>query len=313
MIKIARVCQKWFLKGSYKGQEDDGFYMDDKLKNQLDILLKNLLHDWDFTILISGSGEVRVGKSVLAMQIAAYCAYEIVYTYNKNIKWDLDTNFCFDGLKLIKTGHFLGVNHPYSPLIFDEAGADIDSKKIMNRSTQQVLDYMRECGQYNLINILVIPDFFDFPKGIAITRSICLIDVIYYADKNDLFKRGYFNFYSRRQKKKLYLLGKKMLDYSVAKPNLKGTFINFYSVDETKYRQMKMDALKRRDAQHRDKALLQRNGAFYILNQDLNMSHEQIGQRIEQITGIYTPRTTVTDAIAGVLLRKGGDAPDLTH
>lgn len=313
---MARVCHLWFPKGSYFKQKDDGFYIDDKLKNQIDILLKNLPHDWDFTLLISGSGEVRVGKSVLAMLIATYCAYEMTYTYkesrSKDIKWDLETNFCFDGLKLIKTGHFLGENHPYSPLIFDEAGAEVDSKKIMNRSTQQVLDYMRECGQYNLINILVIPDFFDFPKGIAITRSVCLIDVVYYPDKNDMFKRGYFNFYSRRQKKELYLKGKKMLDYSVAKRNFNGTFINFYPIDEKKYRQMKMDALKRRDAQHRDKALIQRNAAFYILNQDLNMTHEKIGQRIEQMTGIYTPRTTVSDAIAGVLLRNKGDVSVLT-
>ncbi|MBI2047013.1 hypothetical protein HYT26_02520 [Candidatus Pacearchaeota archaeon] len=285
--------------------------MDDKLKRQLDILLKNLPHDWDFTILISGSGEVRVGKSVIAMQIAVYCAYEMTYTYakyrSKEIKWDLKTNFCFDGLNLIKTGHFLGANHPYSPLIYDEAGADIDAKKIMNRSTQQIMDYMRECGQYNLINILVIPDFFDFPKGIAITRSICLIDVTYFANQDDLFMRGYFNFYSRRQKKELYLKGKRMLDYMAAKRNFDGRFINFFPIDEGEYRQMKMDALKRRDSQYRDKTLLQRNAAFYILNQELNMTHEEIGRRIEQITAVYTPRTTITDAINGVILAKKGD------
>ena len=302
-----RVCEKWFPKGSYKGQKEDGVYMNEKLKRQLDILLKNLPNDWDFTIIICGSGEVRVGKSVLAMLIACYCTYEMTYTYNKKVKFDLENNFCFSGLSLIKMGKNLGENYKYSSLLFDEAGADMDAKKMMNRSTQTVLDYMRECGQYNLMNIIVLPDFFDLPKSIAITRSVCLIDVVYFANAEDLFVRGYFRFYSRRQKKELYLKGKKMLDYSAAKHNFDGQFINFYPVDEGKYRQMKMDALKKRDAQHRDKALLQRNAAFYILNQDLNMTHEEIGRRIEQITGIYTPQTTVSDAIAGNLIAKRGD------
>ena len=97
-----------------------------------------------------------------------------------------------------------------------------------------------------------------------------------------------------------------MLDYNAAKFNFNGKFINFYPIDEIKYRQMKLEALKRRDAQHRDKALLQRNAAFYMLNQDLGLTHEEIGRRIEQITGIYTPRQTVTDGISGNLLRKSG-------
>ena len=47
------------------------------LKLQLDALIKNVVNDWDFTIIISGSGEVRVGKSTLAAQIATYWTYEM--------------------------------------------------------------------------------------------------------------------------------------------------------------------------------------------------------------------------------------------
>ena len=32
-------------------------------------------------------------------------------------------------------------------------------------------------GKRNLFNFLVIPDFFDLPKGIALNRSVCLIVV----------------------------------------------------------------------------------------------------------------------------------------
>ena len=301
---MARACQDWFPKGTYKRQKDDGFFMDDRLKTQLDILLKNLPNDWDFTIIITGSGEVRVGKSLLAMQIGAYVSYVMNKDYGANTIFNLDNNVCFEGINLIKKGHFLGANHKYSPLVYDEAGADIDSKKILQRGTQIVLDYYRECGQYNLINILVLPDFFDLPKGLAITRSVCLIDVIYYPDKKDIFQRGFMKFYSRRNKKDLYLKGKKMLDYFAAKHNFDCRFIHFWTINEEEYRKRKLLALKKRDSIYRDKALLQRNAAFYLLNHEFNQTQEEIARRIEQITSIYTPRSTVSDAIAGIIIRE---------
>src|SRR3990172_7192942 len=167
---MVRVCCDWFPKGSFPYQKEDGFRMHNLLKAQLDILLKNIINDWDFTIIIAGGGEVRVGKSVLAMQIACYWAYEVERLYHKKILFNLNDNFVFDGDKLIESGNKLGKDFPYSPLIFDEAGADLEGRKIMLASTSSVLDYFRECGQYNLLNILVMPEYFDLPKGIAITR-----------------------------------------------------------------------------------------------------------------------------------------------
>ena len=67
---MARVCIDKYPK-KFSHNIKPGFYMEENLKSQIDILLKNIKHDWDFTILITGSGEVRVGKSVLAMQIAS--------------------------------------------------------------------------------------------------------------------------------------------------------------------------------------------------------------------------------------------------
>ena len=97
----------------------------------------------------------------------------------------------------------------------------------MSQLTQDVLDYYRECGQYNMLNILVLPEYFDLPKGIAMTRSICLIDVYYITDQDAIFRRGFFNFFSKRAKKKLYLKGKRELDYKAAKYDFNGKFPDF--------------------------------------------------------------------------------------
>lgn len=271
--------------------------MDDTLKAQIDILLKNIKNDWDFTLIISGGGEVRVGKSVLALQIAAYWNYMTKKLYGKSSPFDVKQNIVFDGQKLVEKGNYLGKNYSYPVLMYDEAGAELEGRKIMTSVTQNVLDFYRECGQYNLLNILVLPEFFDLPKGIALSRSIFLIDVYYTSSPEGMFERGYFNFYSRRNKKKLYLKGRKELNYNVAPYNFHGNFNDFYPVDEQAYRKAKQEALSRRESHRRNKFQLQRDACWYLLTQEIGWAQEKLSTRMEQLTGIYVARNTVSDGI----------------
>lgn len=297
---MARVCIDWF-------PETDGFYMDDRLKMQLDILLKNITKDWDFTILITGQGEVRVGKSVLALQVCMYWTYEIWKRYNIKNPFTIKDNIVFEGKKLIKQGNLIGQNYKYSTVLFDEAGADLEGKKVLTGSTREVLDYFRECGQYNLLNVLVIPEFFDLPKGIALTRSICLLDVFYTPNEEGIFQRGFFNFYSKRSKKLLYLLGKKELDYSKVKSDFKGVpgrFMNFYPINEAEYRKAKQDALIKRESLKKNKWQIQRDALIYLLagenREDTGKpiyNQTQLAQRMEEMTGIEITSMTIHDVL----------------
>ena len=295
---MARVCTKWFPKGSYHRQKDEGFYMDDLLKQQVDILLKNIKHDWDFTILITGGGEVRIGKSVLGMQIAAYWSYEMKERYDITVPFNVEDNFVLDGKRLIEIGNKLGKNHPYSALIFDEAGADLEGRKIMSGSTQEVLDYYRECGQYNLLNILILPEYFDLPKGIAMSRSICLIDAYTLVDDKGIFKRGYFNFFSRRNKKQLWIKGKKELNYQAYKYNFHGRFFDMYPLDEKKYRQLKQEAMTKRESKRTNKFKVQRDALWFLLNKEVRWTLEEIGRKMEQLTGDFVPKQTINDGLS---------------
>ncbi len=276
--------------------------MDDILKNQIDVLLKNIIKDWDFTIIISGSGEVRVGKSVLAMQIGSYWKEQMKKIHDIEVPFSVKENFVMDGRKLIEVGNRLGQNFPYSPLIFDEAGADLEGKKVMTQLTQDVLDYYRECGQYNMLNILVLPEYFDLPKGIAMTRSICLLDVYYITDQNAIFQRGFFNFYSKRAKKKLYLKGKRELDYKAAKYDFNGKFPNFYPLDEKEYRKLKQESLTKRESKRRNKFQLQRDACWFLLHKEIGWTQAEICKRMEQLTGIYLPSTVASDGISHFIM-----------
>lgn len=291
---MARVCVKWF-------PESNGFFMDDALKENLDICLKNLPRDWDFTILITGEGEVRVGKSVLGMQIACYIAYEMQETYGFKTCFNLDNNFVWHGEKLIDRGHYLGQNFKYSPLLYDEAGADLMTTKVLTGATKFVIDYFRECGQYNLVNILILPDFFDLPKGIALSRSIFLLDVYYRATEEGIFQRGFFKFFSKMSKKFLYINGKKTLDYMCQKPEFYGQFFNFYPIDQVKYRELKQQALlsrkeeKVKASEKKDK--LYRDCCFVYMHQELKMKYSEISDMIEAKTGYRLPPSTIRDGI----------------
>jgi hypothetical protein len=295
-----RVCCEDFPKGSRPRQKEDGFYMEDILKTNLDLLIKNIKDDWDFTILISGGGNVRMGKSVLAQQIAYYIWSEIKRLYGHDNPFNLQDNYSFRGSEHIKKGKALGENYPYSLLIFDEAGSDLESRKVMTKQTRELLDFFRECGQYNLFHILVLPDFFELPKGIAMTRSTCLIDVFTSSDEEGKFVRGYYNFYNKQNKKMLFLKGKKYLDYKAHPYNFHGKFTNFYPLPEAEYRQMKRDALAGRERTAKEqsrefKYLKQRDIAFAKLH-ELGMSYQEISDYFK-LNGISITHQGVNDAV----------------
>lgn len=295
---LVRVCEEWFPLGSYKRQKLPGFPMHIGLKQQLDILIKNITNDWDFTIIITGGGEVRVGKSVLELQIMCYWAYQMWKVHGIEVPFSLEENIVFQWERLIEQGNSLGVKAQYSPLGYDEAGETMEGTKTMSRELKAVRDFLRECGQYNFLNVLVLPEFFDLPKGIAITRSIFLIDVYYVATDEGLFQRGYFRFYSRRQKKKLYLKGKKELNYNAVPYNFQGEFKNFYPIDEEEYRTEKQKALKQRESYKRDKMHMYCALAWDVLVKRFGLKQSEIIKIMEKDYHVHVPKQTISKELS---------------
>jgi hypothetical protein len=282
---MVRVCKKLFPKGKFPYQKKEGYFMHDILKQQLDVYLKNVRDDWDFVIIISGEGEVRVGKSVLAQQIGQYWTQQINEKYNLDIPFNLKDNIVFNGADLIKKGNELGVKHPYSCLIFDEAGADLEGIKAMRYTTQAVRDFLRECGQYNLLTILVLPEYFDLPKGIALSRSSCLINVYWIGDNEGRMNRGFFKYYSRPNKKNLYLRGKKDLNYNAWKQDFFGNFDNVFTLPEKEYRELKRKALKSREKMS-SKELRWREwlrAAVLLLVDVFNLSYRELADKMNEV------------------------------
>lgn len=223
---------------------DKEYWMDTYLKNNLDTLLYNIRDDWDFMLLISGDGMVRVGKSELGQQIAYYVAYSLGTPFTVD-------NICFSGDELREQAHKLPKN---SVLVYDEARGELDSKKLMEKITKGLLDFFAECGMYNHLLILIMPDYFEFPKSIAINRSDVLINVFRKKKEKSLsdgriineYIRGGFQFFDRKSKKKLYIEGKRRFDdYDAATPNFFGEFRKFDVIDRDAYLAKKLAFLRR--------------------------------------------------------------------
>jgi hypothetical protein len=272
---------------------DKEYWMEQRLINDLNTVIHNLPHDWDFVCILTGNGMVRVGKSVLAQQVGYYVAYHIGTPFSIE-------NIVFSGEELIGTAHKLP---PHSVLIYDEARAELDSAKTLEKVSKILRDFFAECGMYNHFIILVLPDFFELNKRIAVTRSDFLINVFkHYEAKNvnniDVleYKRGYFEFYGRDRKKRLYIDGKKAEDdYNIGMKlrNYWGTFKDFRIIDKDEYEKKKL-AFLRRDRTHttkqveREVAILkslcglvsERKASELLSKNGLSLSHGRISQII---------------------------------
>lgn len=228
------------------------YHMDNGLKQVLTSIAYNVPNDWDSIILISGSGMVRVGKSVLAQQVAAFLAGKL------GTKFAIE-NIVFTGSELMEKARKYPKN---SVFVYDEARGELDTKKVMEDITKTLLDFFAECGMYNHVIIIVLPDFFDLPKGIAINRSELLLNV--YRDRSSkkdkqgdeviAFERGFFQGFHRPSKKKLYIKGKKDFNnYDAATRDFYGDFPNIFTVDKEAYEAKKREYLARdRHAEDKD-------------------------------------------------------------
>ena len=152
-------------------------------------------------------------------------------------------------------------------IIYDEAREGLDSKKQMERYTKNLLDFFSQCGNLNLYIFIVLPDFFELPKSIAVVQTMFLIN----CHTKDGFERGYFEFYNRRSKKGLYIKGSRYLDYKSWKPSFKGTFTKFFPIPRKEYEERKTTKLaqlrKRESAsQSRKQAETHRNRCSILID-----------------------------------------------
>jgi hypothetical protein len=202
---------------------ENEFYMDGYLRKGYDKAKSVVTKDWDWVMLIDGIE--GAGKSVLAFQGAKYC----------------DSSFNIDRIAFTPDQFRKAIlsASKYQAVVYDEAYTGLSSRGTMTDVNKVLVAMLAEIRQKNLFVFVVMPSFFDLDKYVAIWRSRGLIHVT--VDK--AYRRGYFSFYNKERKLRLYVNGKKIYSYMKPNPNFRGFFTGHYPIDETEYRRLKSEAL----------------------------------------------------------------------
>lgn len=213
-----KFAEEIFPKGTFPSQQTDGAYLDDTLASNLNILAKKITHDMHFMGVISGHDQVRDGKSTLASHVGSYLTWKINQLHGTNITFT-DKNIVMRASEIEKRSFELP---QYSVVVIDE-GDELTTHG-MKELAVKLKTYFRKCGQLNQIIILILPSFFELPKFYALSRSHFLLDVRFEGE----YERGFFRFYSPKNKKLLYLKGKKEWDYDAQRSDFEGRFFSNY-------------------------------------------------------------------------------------
>lgn len=231
------------------------YYMNERLEKNLR-KIKQIVNKKDRDYVLAIDGDEGSGKSVIGMQVGFFLDPTLT----------LD-RVCMNGNELIRA---VSNAKKGQCIIYDEAYSGLSSRGALSEINHLIVSMMTEMRQKNLFIIIVLPTFFMLDKYVSLWRSRSLIHVYM---KNG--RRGNYAVFNKRQKKYLYLYGKKEYNYNVCKSTFRGRFTDVYVVDEKKYREKHKKALESKDRTTKgEKYMEHRNQLIgYIVNKmDLSLS-----------------------------------------
>jgi hypothetical protein len=213
-----------------KGEFVSEYYLDDRLKDNLDNKIIPSLHKKDKDCIICLDGREGSGKSTLAIQLGKYV--DPTLDLNRIVFSPEDFR---DAILKAKKGQCI---------IYDEAFTGFSSRSSLSPVNRVLVSLAMQMRQKNLFVIIVLPTIFLLDKYMAMFRTRFLIHV--YENKG---VRGYFKIYNSKKKKFLILMGAKTMTYHVKGlwTNFKGRFYGKFALGddsiEKKYRKKKEKAL----------------------------------------------------------------------
>lgn len=304
-------------KGTTNQKEITGFYMDGYLKENMDSIPKFIKNDWDCVGIVSGHGKVRIGKSTIAAQVGYYIAWMLAggqtiteregnkYIFKKNVaptnpvRFNLKENYVYNPDDLMDAAEKLYNKYGKNQvIIYDEGRQGLDSSRAMETINKGMEDFFQECGVYNHIILIVLPNFFKLHEDYAVSRSFFLIDCFH----DEQYRKGYFNFYNERQKEYLYFFGKKKIGisarYNATNPSFWGKYTKWLPFNKEEYNRLKMEALKKKKINRRDKSWkLQRDVLMYAMNKSLNVKYDNIKDYLERFGDLKVSSDMIMEAI----------------
>lgn len=256
-----------------------GYHIGDNLKSKWDKLKDGKLtkHDEDRFYVIDG--REGSGKSLFAMQQAAYIDPTILENEGKKIL----PRICFTPEEfLYAIRHTKSTAGETKAIIFDEAFRGMSSKGSISAVNKKVVQALMEMRQNNLVVFLVSPSFYLLELYPAMMRSNALFHVV----KDRKSKRRIVRIFGFESKAKLYQIGlRKGWGYPIKTSNKVNFFNKYPGGDEFEqaYRKKKRDSLREEGKQEESisKWKVQRTLAIKTLYNLLG-SYEKVSEEIKK-------------------------------
>jgi len=246
---------------------ENSYYMDDRLKKNLDTKVKGQLEKKDKDSFIVIDGREGSGKSTLALQIGKYV--DPTLDLNRIVFSPEDFR---EAILKAKKGQCI---------IYDEAFTGFSSRASLSPINKVLVSLAMQMRQKNLFIIIVMPTIFLLDRYIAMFRAVALIHV--FESKG---QRGYFKLYNFNKKKALLLFGKKTMSYNKkqCRTRFKGRFYGKFAIgDESvdkKYRKKKEIALAESEKNSMSSAQVkykeQRDLFIYLFRKTTKMKYQEI-------------------------------------
>ena len=201
--------------------------MDGFLAKRVIAIQRRLKRQWDFVGIIDG-GE-GAGKTTFAFQLCK----AVDPTFNIDRVCFNEEQFNEQVLKC----------SPGQAICLDEAMNVFFKRTTMSATNILMVRVLAECRKRNLFLLFVMPSFFEMDRYPALHRASCLIHVYTVMNERGDADRGYFRYYDKDKKKKLYLEGRKAMIYNVVKPNFFGRFTKSFPIPDKEYQAKKDEAL----------------------------------------------------------------------
>ncbi len=252
--------------------------MDGRLNNSIEDKVKPKILKKDNDLVWIVDGLEGSGKSVFAMQVAKVL----------DPSFDLE-RVCMSPEEFTKA--ILKAKKGQC-VVFDEAFTGLSSRASLTEINKLLVSLMMEMRQKNLFVIIVMPTFFMLDKYVALFRARGLFHV--YLKRG---KRGRWVYFNNKKKKLLYLMGRKLYDYSKPKSKFRGRFMDVYTINEVTYREKKQDALMKKSRSTKAETYkAQRDTLFYIMNKKSGLNHVKISELCGKY-GFKIARNTISEII----------------
>lgn len=243
------------------------YYLDTRLKENLDTKIIPSLHKKDKDCFIAIDGKEGSGKSTLGLQIAKY----------------VDPSFNLSRV-VFSADEFRDAifkAHKGQAIVYDEAFTGFSSRTSLSKVNNVLVSLTMQMRQKNLFVIIVLPTYFLLDKYIALFRTKALIHV--FENKGI---RGYFRLYNSKLKLRLYLAGSKTYSYNtkLVKTRFKGRFYGKFALGDAQteklYRKKKEESLNATESNPMTAGQVkykeQRDLVIWLLRKKLELNYRQL-------------------------------------